>query len=95
MNLQAGRGSDVVDSRFLLKLLNLQDRGDVLALVAAVLPGEPLGLDGWCRSRPVSTLRKRKQDVSDTLYLGTPAPIAKPRRRLSFKSKSDDMLARD
>ena len=44
MKLQAGRASDVADIRFLLKLLKIQDRDDVLALVGAVFPDEPLGV---------------------------------------------------
>ncbi len=43
MKLQAGRGSDLADICVLLKLLKLQDRDEVLTLVAAIFPGEPLG----------------------------------------------------
>lgn len=43
MKLQAGRASDVADIRFLLRLLRLSDRAEVLALVDATFPGEPLG----------------------------------------------------
>jgi hypothetical protein len=44
MKVQAGRASDVADIRFLLKLLGLQDRDEVLALVVSVFPDQPLGL---------------------------------------------------
>ncbi len=43
MKIQAGRASDVADIRFLLALLGLEDRDEVLALVARVFPGEPPG----------------------------------------------------
>ncbi len=43
MKVQAGRASDVADIRFLLRLLNLQDRSEALELVAGIFPESPLG----------------------------------------------------